>query len=174
MEELQSTNEELKTAKEQLQSSNEKLITLNEQLQRSNVELSQLSDGLSNVISGVEIPIVILDRDRRVRSFTPPAENIFGLLPGDIGRPIGNLRIGVNILDLKDLISSVTDKASDIGREVQSEDGRWYWLRIRPFRTVEKKIEGVLLAFVDIHELKQNQEALQKERNFISAILDAA
>jgi len=174
MEELQSTNEELQTAKEEVQSSNEELVTLNEQLQNRNIELSQLSDDLSNVISGVDIPILILDSDRRIRRFTPPAQKLLGLLPGDIGRPIGNLHIGVNIPDLKDLISAVIEKGGEAGREVQSEAGRWYWLRIRPFRTGEQKIEGVLMAFADIHALKQNQEALQKEGNFISAVLDAA
>ena len=174
MEELQSTNEELETAKEELQSSNEELVTLNEQLQNRNAELSQLSDDLSNVLSGVDIPILILGGDRRIRRFTPPAQKLLNLLPGDIGRPIGNLRVGINIPDLKELIFGGHRGTTRCGREVQSEDGRWYSLRIRPFRTAEQKIEGVLMAFVDIHELKQNQEALQKERDLVSAILDAA
>jgi len=174
MEELQSTNEELETAKEELQSSNEELVTLNEQLQNRNTELSRLTDDLSNILSGIDIPIVILDRDRRIRRFTPPAQKLLGLLPGDIGRPIGNLLVGVNIPDLTGLISKVIEGPGDVRREVQSEDGRWYLLRIRPFRTGEDKIEGALMALVDIHELRQNQDALQKERSFISVILDAA
>ena len=174
MEELQSTNEELETAKEELQSINEELVTLNEQLQNRNAELTHLSDDLSNVISGVDVPIIILDGERRIRRFTPPAQKLFGILPGDVGRPIGNLRIGVNVPDLNQLISSVISKADEIRREVQSEDGRWYWLRIRPFRTAEQKIEGVLIALFDIHELKQQQEALQKEQTLVSAILDSA
>lgn len=174
MEELQSTNEELETAKEELQSSNEELVTLNDQLQTRNTELTQLSDDLSNVINGVDVPMVILDADRRIRRFTPPLRRLLGMLPGDVGRPIDNLRIGVNIPDLKDLVSTVMEKGGEVGREVQSEDGRWYSLRILPFRTVERKIEGALIAFFDIHELKQNQAALQRERNLTSAILDAA
>jgi len=174
MEELQSTNEELETAKEELQSSNEELVTLNEQLQNRNLELTHLSDDLSNVISGVDIPIVILDGERRIRRFTPPAEKLLGILPADVGRPIENLRIGVNVPDFKDLLSSILAKAGEVGREVQTENGHWYWLQIRPFRTGEQKIEGALIALFDIHELKQHQEALHNERNFVAAILDAA
>jgi PAS domain S-box-containing protein len=129
---------------------------------------------LSNVLSTVDIPILILGSDRRIRSFTPPAQKLLGLLPGDVGRPIGNLRIGVVVPDLGELISAVIGRAAEMRRDVQSEDGRWYSLRIHPLSTSEHKIEGVLLAFVDIHELKQNQDILLKERNFISAILDAA
>lgn len=174
MEELQSTNEELETAKEELQSSNEELVTLNEQLQNRNSELMHLSDDLSNVISGVDIPMVILDADRRIRRLTPPAQRLLGILPGDVGRPIGNLRLHVNIPDLDNLTSRIIAQAGEVECEVQSEDGGWYWLRVRPFRTAEQKIDGVVIALFDIQELKQNQEALRNERNFISAILDAA
>ena len=173
LEELQSSNEELETAKEELQSSNEELITSNEQLEKRNAALSQLSDDLSNVLSGVDIPILILGSDRRIRRFTPPAQKLLGLLRSDIGRPIGNLRLGVTIPDLEASIAAVIGQAAATQREVQSEDGRWYSLRIRPFRTSERKIEGVLMAFVDIHELK-HQASLLEERNFIAAVLDAA
>jgi PAS domain S-box-containing protein len=174
MEELQSTNEELETAKEELQSSNEELATLNDQLQIRNADLTHLSDDLSNVISGVDIPIVILDSDLRIRRFNSPAQRLLGLLSGDIGRPIGNLHISVKVPDLKELISSVIAKGEEVTSEVQGEDDHWYSLRIRPFRTAEQRIEGTLIAFVDIHELKQKQHALQREQNFASAILDAA
>ncbi len=174
MEELQSTNEELETAKEELQSSNEELVTLNDQLQTRNAELTHLSDDLVNVLSGVDIPILILDSGLRIRRFTPSAQKLFGMLSGDIGRPIGNLHIGIKVPDLKELISSVIAKGDEIGREAQSEDGHWYSLRIRPYRTVEQKIEGALVAFFDIHELKQEQEALIKEQTLVSAVLDSA
>lgn len=114
-----------------------------------------------------------MDRDRRIRLFSLPAQKLLGLFTGDIGRPIDKLH-GVNIPDLKELISAVVEHGEEVGREVQSEEGRWYWLRITPFRTGEKKIEGVLILFVNIHALKQTQEALQKERNLISTTLGAA
>jgi two-component system, chemotaxis family, CheB/CheR fusion protein len=114
MEELQSTNEELETAKEELQSSNEELVTLNDQLQTRNAELTNLSDDLSNVISGVDIPIVILDGELRIRRFNSPAHKLLGMLSGDIGRPIGNLHISMKVPDLKELISSVIAKGEEL------------------------------------------------------------
>jgi two-component system, chemotaxis family, CheB/CheR fusion protein len=174
MEELQSTNEELETAKEELQSSNEELSTLNEQLQNTNTELGHLSDDLNNVLSGVDIPVVILDGERRIRRFTQPAQTLLGLLPVDIGRPLGDLQFGISIREVTELISEATAKASEAQREIQSEDGHWYSLRVHPFRTREHEIEGALLAFVDIHDLKRYQEALQKDRNLIASILEVA
>jgi PAS domain S-box-containing protein len=174
MEELRSANEELEAAKEELQSSNEELVTLNEQLQNRNAELARLSDDLSNVISGADVAIVILDGERRIRRFTPTAQRLLGMLPGDVGQPIGDLRIRVNVPDLDQLISSVVSNGDKMGREVRGDDGRWYSLRIRPFRTAEQNIEGVLMALFDIHEQKQNQESLQREQALVSAILDSA
>ncbi len=158
----------------QVKSSNQELVTLNEQLQNRNAELSQLADDLTNVLDGVGIPILILDSADRIRRLTLPAQKLLGLLPGDIGRPIGDLRLDVDTSDLKQLISAATERACEAQREIQTKDGRWYSLRIRPFRTSQQKIGGALIAFVDIHELKQKEESLQKERNLISAILDAA
>jgi two-component system CheB/CheR fusion protein len=174
MEELHSTNEELETAKEELQSTNEELVTLNEQLQKRNTELAFLSDELSNVLNDVEIPIVILGGDRRIRRYTPSAEKMLRLLPGDIGRPISHIRIGVHFPDLDDSIVKVIRGLGDVWREVQAEDGRWYSVRIHPFLTAERKIDGVLMAFVDVNDLRQSRETSQREQKLIAAILDAA
>ena len=174
MEELHSTNEELETAKEELQSTNEELVTLNEQLQKRNTELALLSDELSNVLNDVEIPIVILGGDRRIRRYTPPAEKLLRLLPGDVGRPVGHIRMGVHFPDLDEAISGVVRGLGDVWREVQAEDGRWYSVRIHPFLTAERKIDGVLMAFVDVDELRRSRETFQREQKLITAILDAA
>ncbi|HTA40828.1 MAG TPA: chemotaxis protein CheB [Bryobacteraceae bacterium] len=174
MEELQSTNEELETAKEELQSSNEELVTLNEQLQNRNSELGMLSNDLGNVLSGIDIPVVLLDANGRIRRFTPTAEKLLGLIGADVGRPIGKLRLGIHVPDMEDLLATVIARGKEQSRELQTDSGHWFQLRMRPFRRGEEKVEGVLLAFVDIHLLRERQEALQSDRNFISAILDAA
>lgn len=161
MEELQSTNEELETAKEELQSSNEELVTLYEQAQHRNAELAQLSDDLTNFLSGVDIPILMLGGDYCIRRFTPAAEKLLRLLPSDVGRPLGDLRVRVEVPDLEDLISKVIGEGSEVNREVRAEDGRWYSLRMRPYRTRDHKIDGILISFVDIDEMKQIQEALR-------------
>ena len=174
MEELQSTNEELETAKEELQSTNEELVTLNEQGQIRNVELAQINDDLANVLSGVNIPILMLGGDCRIRRFTPTAEKLLHLLPGDVGRPIGDIRLHLDIPDIEGLISEVIDCEHEVKREVRTEDGRWYSLRMLPYKTSEQKIDGLLISFGDIDEVKRSQEALRKERNFITTVLDAA
>ena len=174
MEELHSTNEELETAKEELQSTNEELVTLNEQLQKRNTELAQLSDELSNVLTGVDISIVILGGDRRIRRFTPQAEKLLHLFPGDVGRPLGHIRIGANLPDLEEAISQVIRGGRDVWREVQAEDGRWYSVRILPFLTAERKVDGVLIVFVDVNDLKQSHDRSRREQKLITSILNAA
>jgi PAS domain S-box-containing protein len=174
MEELQSANEELETAKEELQSTNEELVTLNEQLQNRNTELALLGDDLNNVLSGVNIPILMLDGERRIRRFTPTAEKLLHLLPGDIGRPLGDIRLSLDVPDLDELISGVIGSGRDVQREVKGTGERWYSIRLSPYMAKGRTIDGVLISFVDIHQLKQIQEAARREESLVSAILDAA
>jgi two-component system CheB/CheR fusion protein len=154
-EELQSTNEELETAKEELQSSNEELSTLNEELQNRNAELDQLANDLSNLLVGVSIPVIIVGGDRRIRRFTPAAEPLLNLIPADVGRPISDIRPNVDVPDLDSLVSEVSGNGSLVEREVQGRDGHWYSLRMRPYRTAENKIDGVLMALMDIDVMKR-------------------
>jgi two-component system CheB/CheR fusion protein len=152
---LQSTNEELETAKEELQSSNEELTTLNEELQNRNAELGHLANDLSNLLVGVSIPVIIVGGDRRIRRFTPAAEPLLNLIPTDVGRPIGDIRPNIDVPDLDSLISEVGGKGSLVEREVQGRDGHWYSLRMRPYKTAENKIDGVLMALMDIDVMKR-------------------
>ena len=119
----EATNEELETAQEELQSSNEELTTLNDELQNRNAELGQLADDLGNLLVGVDIPIVILGADRRIRRFTPAAEQLLNLIPTDVGRPIGDIRPNIDVPELDRLISEVIDKHS-FGR-TRSTGQRW-------------------------------------------------
>jgi two-component system, chemotaxis family, CheB/CheR fusion protein len=173
-EELQSTNEELETAQEELQSSNEELITINEQLQNRNQELSQLSDDWTNLLSGLNIPVLMLGKDLRIRRFTPQAEKLLNLLPTDIGRSINNLRPHVKVPDLDKLITEVIGKVSQKELELQDREGRWYSMRLRPYRTADDRIDGVLMIFIDIHDLKTTQEALREQSGFSAAVMESS
>src|SRR5579872_1381790 len=173
-EELQSTNEELETAQEELQSSNEELVTINEQLQNRNQELSQLSDDWTNLLSGLNIPVLMLGRDRRIRRFTAPAEKLLNLLPTDIGRLIHHIRSNVKIPDADALIAEVMEKVSQKELEVQDRQGRWYSLRMRPYRTADNRIDGVLMIFIDIHDLKTTQESLREQNSFSEAVMESS
>jgi PAS domain S-box-containing protein len=174
MEELASINNELKTAKHELQTVNEQLIAFSGQAQKRNVQLAELNDDLTNILAGVNIPIVVLGSDHRIRRATATAEKLLHVLPADAGRPIGDIRMGLAIAGVEELISTVLKERRELEQEVRGEDGRWYSLRLRPCWTGAGKVGGVLLALLDIHALKQSQEAARKQERFVSAILDAA
>ncbi|OUL20911.1 hypothetical protein BV372_32330 [Nostoc sp. T09] len=153
-EELQSTNEELQTAKEEIQATNEELNTINDELQRRNVESIQASNDLQNVLSSINIPILILESDLRVRRFTPLAAKIFNLIPTDVGRPLGDINHKLNIPNLEQEILEVISTLNLKSQEVQDQDGHWYDLRIRPYKTSDNKIDGAVVVLVDIDTIK--------------------
>src|SRR5204863_2887055 len=117
-EELQSTNEELDTAKEELQSTNEELNTVNEELQGRNEELSRVNSDLVNLLASVQIAIVMVSRDLRIRRFTPMAERILNLIPTDVGRPIGDLNPNIDLQNLEQLIGEAVHGVTQVEREV--------------------------------------------------------
>lgn len=155
-EELQSTNEELQTAKEEAQSANEELATVNDELRHRNVELARVNDDLVNLLSGVNIPIVMVSRDLRVRRFTPLAEKTFNLIVSDIGRPISDIKPNLDVADLPGLISEVIDTLVPHEGEVKDLTGRWYSLRIRPYVTLDNKIDGASVVLVDIDSIRRS------------------
>ncbi|MEH2148893.1 chemotaxis protein CheB [Nostoc sp.] len=171
-EELQSTNEELETAKEEIQATNEELNTTNEELRSRNQELHQVNNDLTNLLASINIPILILTSDLRVRRFTPMAQRLFNLIPTDAGRPLSDIRANLNIPDLESLILEVLDTLSIKELEVQTFGGHWYNLRIRPYRTTENQIDGIVLVLIDIDGLKRYAESLEQARNYSEAIVE--
>jgi two-component system CheB/CheR fusion protein len=171
-EELQSTNEELETAKEELQSANEELVTLTEQQASRNGELNQINDDLRNVLDGIQIPILMLGDDRRIRRFTPSAEKVFNVLPTDVGRPIQNLRPNLDLPDLQPLITRTLETLTVQEQEVRDLEGRYYSMSVRPYRTSDNKIEGVLIALADTDTIKRSLEEIRRARDYASAIVE--
>jgi two-component system CheB/CheR fusion protein len=171
-EELQSTNEELETAKEELQSVNEELTTVNDQLEHRNVELTQLSNDLTNLLGSANIPIVMLGPDLRIRRFTTAAGKLLNLLPGDLGRPIGDHRPTVDVPELEQMVLNVIDTLQPQEREVRDRNGRWHALHIHPYRTTDNKIDGAVVAWLDIDAVKIAQELLRGARDYARAIVE--
>ncbi|MGO8806645.1 MAG: chemotaxis protein CheB, partial [Candidatus Bathyarchaeia archaeon] len=161
-EELQSTNEELETAKEELQSGNEELHTLNEELKNRNQALGRLNDDLDNLQTNIDLPVIIVDKDLKIRRFTVPAQGILKILPSDVGRSITSINSEVLIVDLEKTISDVITKLTPINQEVTCPEDRLFEMRVRPYLTEEKKVDGAVLSFVDITERK----LLENERNW--------
>ncbi len=171
-EEFQSSNEELETAKEEIQASNEELNTINDELQRRNIELTQVSSDLQNLISSTNIPILMLGGDLRIRRFTPFAQQILHLIPTDIGRPLGDINHTLNVPDLEARILTVINTLNSAEQEVQDRDGHWYDLRIRPYRTIDNKIDGAMVMLVDIDALKRGMAQIEYSRNYAQAIVE--
>jgi two-component system CheB/CheR fusion protein len=157
-EELQSTNEELETSKEELQAANEELTTVNDELKSRNVELGQLSSDLANFLTSTNVPIIMVGADLRIRRMTPITERALNLAPGDVGRPIGDLRLSVEVPALEALVTDVVETLVSQEREVTTRDGHWYSVRVRPYRTADSKIDGAVISFVDVDALKRGLE----------------
>ncbi len=170
-EELQSTNEELETAKEEIQATNEELHTTNDELRRRNSELDLVNNDLTNLLSSINIPILMLTNDLRIRRFTPMARRLFNFIPTDTGRPLSDITTNLNLPDLEALILEVLENLTVTELEVQTLTGSWYTLRIRPYRTIENRIDGVVLILIDIDTLKRSTATVAAARNYAEAIV---
>jgi two-component system CheB/CheR fusion protein len=172
-EELQSINEEMETAKEELQSSNEELTTLNDELEHRHSELSQLNSDLTNLFISLEIPVLILGRDLRIRRFSPAAENLFNLMPSDIGRPVSDMRLSATIPELRNASAKAMESGKIGEHQIHDLGGKSYSLRIHPYRVAEGKIDGAVVALVDISALQLATAAIQDARQYAEAVIEA-
>jgi two-component system CheB/CheR fusion protein len=162
-EEMQSTNEELETSKEELQSVNEELATVNAELQNKVADLSRSNNDMNNLLAGTGIGCVFVDHHLRIQRFTPAVTQVINLILTDVGRPVGHIvsnLVGYDSLvaDVRAVLDSLTTKEV----EVQTQSGAWYLLRIRPYRTLENVIEGAVITFTEITEMKKAQAALRE------------
>jgi two-component system CheB/CheR fusion protein len=171
-EELQSMNEEMETAKEELQSTNEELMTLNDELQTRNLELSHVNNDVYNLLRSINIPVLILTSDLRIRRFSSVAEKLMNLISADIGRPINNIKPNIDIPDLEQASLEVLDTLVSKEQDVQDRWGYWHSMQIRPYKTTDNKIDGVIITFVDIHAIKKSFEAAQEARDYAEAIVE--
>jgi two-component system CheB/CheR fusion protein len=172
-EELQSTNEELETAKEEIQATNEELTTTNEELRSRNIEQSLVNNDLTNLLASINIPILMLTNNLQIRRFTPTAQELFSLIPTDVGRPFRDIRSTLDVPDLEQMILEVIDTLHTKEQEVQTLSGYWYNLRIRPYRTTENQIDGVVMVLIDIDALKRSARTLEKARNYAETIVES-
>ena len=172
-EELRSASEELETSREELQSINEELATVNQELKSKVEELGHANSDLHNLMASTAIATIFLDRDFRIMRYTPSAVSLFNLIPGDLGRPLANL---ASELDYPEIIADTERVLKDlvpVEREVRA-GSHWFLTRLLPYRTLDDRIAGVVLTFVDITESKRAEEALRtSEEQFRRAIEDA-
>ncbi|MGC2735600.1 MAG: CheR family methyltransferase [Candidatus Acidiferrales bacterium] len=171
-EELQTTNEELETAKAELQSGNEELRVLNDRLYHRNEELLEAYQDLASVLANVNIPLVIVDRDFHIRRFTPPAQKLLNFQPGDVGRRLREIRPNLESADLEELARDTIEHGATCDCELrETRVGKWFSVRIRPYRASSNAVEGAVLSFHDIDILKRN---LDQTRVFADALIENA
>ncbi|MGH9562062.1 MAG: CheR family methyltransferase [Terracidiphilus sp.] len=172
-EELQSTNEELETTKEELQSANEELQTVNDELQQRNNILTQTGNDLTNLLNSVNIPLLMLTSDLQIRQFTPPMQRLLNVRSADIGRSISEIRLQLSVENIAPLLNDVLESLGTREMEVQDREGRWHLLRVRPYRTTDNKIEGLVVVLVDIDQLRRSQQHLMDARDFARSVVES-
>lgn len=170
-EELQSTNEELTTSKEELQSMNEELQTVNQELQSKLDELSLASTDMANLLDSTSIATLFLDRSLNVRRFTTSMESIIRLLPGDVGRPITDIVSTLDFPELADTARQVMQSLTAAEREAAASDGRWFAVRMLPYRSYDDRVDGVVVTFTDITTAKSLEAALRQAQASLEARL---
>lgn len=172
-EELQSINEELETAKEELQSTNEELATVNEELESRARELEQVNNDLTNLVTSVDIPIVIVGPNLKIRRFTPQAERLLNLIATDVGRPLSDIKPNIDIPELERQVADVIDNIKPTQLEVADTKGHWYSVRMHPYKTMDSRIEGAVLAFIDVDRLKRSLEETRQAQQYAEAVISA-
>jgi two-component system CheB/CheR fusion protein len=154
-EELQSTNEELMSSKEEMQSMNEELQTLNAELQSKVDDFSRVNNDMKNLLNSTDIATLFLDKDMNIRRFTIQAVKIFKLIKTDIGRPFTDLVSDLIYPDLSIDALQVLKTLTYIKKQIPTKDGRWFSIRIMPYRTLDDKVDGVVITFFNISDLKE-------------------
>jgi two-component system CheB/CheR fusion protein len=171
-EELQSTNEELETSKEELRSVNEELTTTNNELNRKVEELYRANNEISNLLKATEIATIFLDRELCIYNYTPAINEIVKLFDTDIGRPIKQFTNKLEEADFENLSREVLKSLVPFEKEVESSDGKFYWMRITPYRTTEDVIEGVVITLTNITEKKEKENELIKYKTNLEELVD--
>ncbi len=178
-EELQATNEELIASNEELQSTNEELQSVNEELYTVNAEyqnkieeLSEANNDLKNFLNNTDIGMVFLDKDFKIRKYTPAVTDVINIMEMDIGRPIEHITRNIEGQEFMEDVRSVLINLVSVEKEITTKKGKWYLMKILPYRTLNNVVEGIVITFLDIDEKKQFEDKLEKERNLLMRVLE--
>ena len=169
-EELRASSEELETSKEELQSVNEELTTVNQELKIKIEELSQSNNSFQNLLNSTDIGTVFLDRSLRVKMFTPPVREIFNLIDADLNRPITDIATRLEFEDLPKDVEDVIDRLITVEREVRTHSGKWFLMRIVPYRTGDDRISGAVLTFFNITERRMAEQSIRFQAQLLNTV----
>ena len=158
---------------------NEELNTVNAELREKVQDLEKANNDIANLMNSTEVATVFLDSSMEIRRFTPAAKNLFNLIPSDVGRPIGDLAMRFNDTDLQNDSTRVMDTLHVSSREVETHEGKWYIRRILPFRTQDKRVDGLVLTFSDVTDIKEKEKMIlesekevKEQSQILSGILE--
>ena len=173
-EELQSTNEELTSSKEEMQSLNEELQTVNAELQSKIDDYSRVNNDMNNLLNSTDIATLFLDKELKIRRYTPQSTKIFKLIKSDIGRPFTDLVSDLVYPELVDDASEVMKTLVFIKKQIPTKDQRWFSIRVMPYRTFEDRIDGLVITFFNITDLKQMEAKLHENEQMHQLILNSS
>jgi len=171
-EELQSTNEELTSSKEEMQSLNEELQTVNAELQSKIDDFSRVNNDMKNLLNSTDIATLFLDKDLNIRRYTNEATKIFKLIKTDVGRPFTDQVSELIYPELASDAIEVLNTLSFIKKQIPTIDGRWFSTRIMPYRTFDDRIDGLVITFFNISDLKQLESELHETAQMHRSILN--
>jgi two-component system, chemotaxis family, CheB/CheR fusion protein len=171
-EELQSTNEELTTSKEEMQSLNEELQTVNAELQSKVEDFSRVNNDMKNLLNSTDIATLFLDKELNIRRYTNQATKIFKLIKGDIGRPFTDLVSQLQYPELADDAMEVLRTLVFIQKQIPARDNKWFSIRIMPYRTFDDRIDGLVITFINLSELKQVELKLHETEQMNRSLLN--
>lgn len=172
-EELQSSNEELTTSKEEMQSLNEELHTVNAELQSKVVDYERVNNDMINLLNSIEIPTLFLDNELKIRQFTTPSTKIFKIRPSDIGRPFTDQVTDLDYPEMYSDARKVLRTLSFLEQAVSTRDGRWYNIRMMPYRTIDNKIDGLVITFIDITISKKLEFVLLESQRMLRELIQS-
>jgi len=170
-EELQSTNEELTTSKEEMQSLNEELQTVNSELQSKVEDFSRVNNDMKNLLNSTDIATLFLDKELNIRRYTNQATKIFKLIKGDIGRPFTDLVSQLQYPELADDAMEVLRTLVFIQKQIPAKDNKWFSIRIMPYRTFDDRIDGLVITFINLSDLKQVELKLHETEQMNRSLL---
>ncbi|MEW6712073.1 MAG: PAS domain-containing protein, partial [Candidatus Riflebacteria bacterium] len=167
-EELLSSNEELQSTNEELQSVNEELFTVNSEYQNKIIELTELNNDIDNLLMAADIGTIFLDENLEIRKFTPYVNRVIKVLDHDIGRPFAHLSHHIGSINLIEMVNRVVNTLSGETTEYFAPDGRWYMIKVLPYKISPKSISGVVISFIDINQVKSIQNSLHRETELLA------
>ncbi|MCB1159248.1 MAG: PAS domain-containing protein, partial [Leptospiraceae bacterium] len=181
-EEQQATNEELLASNEELQSTNEELHSVNEELYTVNTEyqikikqLTELTNDIENLLRSTNIGVVFLDRELKIRKFTPAASIAINLLESDIKRPLKHITHNLDCPDLIPILKLALDTEKAIEKEVQLiNNNDIFLMRVNPYKREDGICTGLVISFININEIKKVEEQLQRRTRELETFYSTA